>query len=132
MKDTFDGVAVAVCFVAEVHAEFEQAGMQPGRGIDEEFGVIDGVFILQLSQKQFRYRGLSGVIQAYMQDYVDIWVDRCDQPESVSVDFNDRLVERDLGWCSPAMRFDIRLLYPVVDGRSSLVYSKPIKDRNSV
>jgi hypothetical protein len=46
LKDTFDGVAVAVCFVAEVHAKFEQAGMQPGRAIDEEFGIIDDMLIL--------------------------------------------------------------------------------------
>jgi hypothetical protein len=132
LKDTFDGVAVAVCFVAEVHAKIEQAGMQPGRAIDEEFGVIDGVFVLQLSQKHFRYRRVSGWIEAYMQDYVGVRVDRRDQPESVSVDLDDRLVERDLGWSSPATRFEIRLLYPVVDGRSSPVYSKPIKNRNSV
>jgi hypothetical protein len=78
LKDTFDGVAVAVCFVAEVHAEFEQAGMQPGGAIDEEFSIVDGVFVLQLSQKQFRYRGVSGGIQAYMQDYVGVRVDRRD------------------------------------------------------
>jgi hypothetical protein len=66
----FDGVAVSVCFVAEVHPEFEQAGMQPGRAIDEEFGVIDCVFVLQLSQKQFHYRGVSGGLQVYVCDTV--------------------------------------------------------------
>jgi hypothetical protein len=116
LKDTFNGVAVAVCFVAEVHPEFEQAGMQPGGAIDEEFGVIDGMLVLQLSQKHFRYRRVSGWIEAYMQDYVGVRVDGRDQPESLSVDFDDRLVERDLGWSSAAPRFDIRLLQPIVDG----------------
>ena len=51
-----------------------------------------------------------------MQDYVGVRVDGRDQPESLSVDLDDRLVERDLGWNSPATRFEIRLLYPVVDG----------------
>jgi hypothetical protein len=30
LKDTFNGVAIDVSSVAEVHPEFEQAGMQPG------------------------------------------------------------------------------------------------------
>ena len=67
-----------------------------------------------------------------MQDYVSVRVNGRDQPESLSVDLDDRLVERDLGWNSPATWFEIRLLYPVVDGRSSPVDPKPIKNRNSV
>ena len=67
-----------------------------------------------------------------MQDYVGVRVDGRDQPESVSVDFDDGLIERDLGWSSPATRFEIRLLYSVVDGRSSTVDPKPIKNRNSI
>jgi hypothetical protein len=60
LKDTFNGIAITEGFVAEMHPEFEQAGMQPGGAIDEELGVIDGVFVLQLSQKHFRYRRVSG------------------------------------------------------------------------
>jgi hypothetical protein len=33
LKYTFNGVAVAVCFIAEMHAEFEQAGMQSAGAI---------------------------------------------------------------------------------------------------
>jgi len=43
LKDTFDGVAVALWFVAEVHAEVGQAGIQPGDAIDEESGAVGGV-----------------------------------------------------------------------------------------
>jgi hypothetical protein len=35
--------------VAEVHAEFEQAVMQPGRVIDEKFGAVNGVFVFEVS-----------------------------------------------------------------------------------
>jgi hypothetical protein len=49
LKDTFDGVVFIEGFVAEVHAEFEQSGMQPRGTIDKEFGVVDSVFVLQLS-----------------------------------------------------------------------------------
>jgi hypothetical protein len=49
-----------------------------GGAIDEEFSIVDGMFVLQLTQKIFRYRRGSGGIQAYIQDYVDIRVDRRD------------------------------------------------------
>jgi hypothetical protein len=39
--------------MVKVHAEFDQAGMQPGGAIDEAFGVVDGMFVLQLSQNIF-------------------------------------------------------------------------------
>ena len=61
--------------------------------------------------------------------YVDIRIGRPNQPVSFSIDIDDRLHERDLGRISPATRFEIRFLYPVMDGRSSPIYSKPIKNR---
>ena len=106
LKDTFNGIAITEGFVAEMHPEFEQAGMQPGGAINEEFGVIDGMLVLQLSQKHFRYRRVSGWIEAYMQDYVGVRADGRDQPEALSVDLDDRLIERDLGWNSPATQFE--------------------------
>ena len=42
-KDTFDGVAVAEPYVAEMHPEFEQSSVQPRGAIDEEFGIVDGL-----------------------------------------------------------------------------------------
>ena len=53
---------------------------------------------------------------AYMQDYISIRVDRRDQPDRLSMELNDRLIERDLGWNSPATRFEIRLLHLIMDG----------------
>jgi len=119
LKDTFDGVAFTEGFVAEMHPEFEQTGMQPGRAIDEEFSIVDGVFLFQLSQKHFRYRRVSGWIEVYMQDYASIRVDARDQLELLSVDLDDHLIERDLSWSSPATQFEIRLLHIVMDDRSS-------------
>ena len=66
LKDTFNWIPITKGFVAEMHPEFEQAGMQPGGAIDEEFGVIDGMLVMQLSQKHFRYRRVSGWIEPYM------------------------------------------------------------------
>ena len=42
-------MAIAEGYMVEVHAEFEQASIQPGRAIDEEFGVVNVVFVVQVS-----------------------------------------------------------------------------------
>jgi hypothetical protein len=53
LDNTFDGVAFADGFVAEVPAQLEEAGMQTGCAIDGKFRFVDGVFLLELSQKEF-------------------------------------------------------------------------------
>ena len=49
LEYTFNGVAIVVCFVAEVYTELVKAGMEHGGAIDEVSGADDGVFVLTLS-----------------------------------------------------------------------------------
>lgn len=51
-KHIFDRVTIAERFAAAVHAQLEEAGMQPGCANDEEFGVVDCLFLLNFSQEQ--------------------------------------------------------------------------------
>jgi len=70
LEHTFDGVLITVCFVTEVQVEFEQAGLEPRDAIDEEFGVVDRVFLFELCEKQIRCHHRSGEIESNVEKYV--------------------------------------------------------------
>lgn len=42
-----------MCFVTEMLAEFVEFGLKPRRTIDEELGVLDLMFVLELQLKHF-------------------------------------------------------------------------------
>jgi len=53
LKDTFDRISVAVCYVPKMHAEFMETSMQPWSPIDVELGVVNIVFLCNPSRNHF-------------------------------------------------------------------------------
>jgi hypothetical protein len=100
-NDVFNGVAFAEDLVAEMHAKLEGAGMQPGRAIDEELSIIDGVLFLELTQKQLRQSSNSCLIEPYVQNYVGSWINCRDDPILLTGDFDDRLIKCDVLGIAP-------------------------------
>jgi len=64
LEETFDRVPFTKGFLAKGHAEFEQAGIQPGRAINEGFSIVDGVFVFQFSLTF--WFAVSGWIEPYV------------------------------------------------------------------
>lgn len=54
LKDTFNRVSVPEGFVAEMHPEFVETSLQPRCAIYGKFGILDGVFIIELAEKPLR------------------------------------------------------------------------------
>ena len=53
LKDTFDGVAFAEGFVAEMRPQLEQSSVQPRRAIDEKFSIVVSVLLFQFRKNIF-------------------------------------------------------------------------------
>jgi len=79
-------VAVAVCFMAEVRAEFDRSSLQPRCAIDEEFGIVARVFLFELREKQLRRHRRSGRIEPKVEKYVGFGLDCGQEPVLFAID----------------------------------------------
>jgi hypothetical protein len=98
-----------------MHTEFEQSGVQPRRTVDEELGVLDIVFLLQLPKKELRRYGRSRGIDPDMEDYVRFRIDGRKEPVLLAIDLDDRLIEGDLLGLAALTRFEVGFLDPIMD-----------------
>lgn len=90
---------------------------------------------INISPRSLRNRFVKadfGEIEPDMQDYVSFRIDRGVEPEPLTVDFDDRLIEHDLERISPVELVEIRLLHPIMKGRFCTDYTQTINYRISI
>lgn len=132
LKNTFDWIPIAERFVVEMYAEFEQSGLESRRAVDEELGVSDVVFLIEVAQKQLRDSRISGRKQPEVKDLVRLRIHRPVEPEPLAFDLDHRLIESHLVGTHTIAGLEIRLLYPVVDRRFGLLDAKPSKGEDCI
>jgi hypothetical protein len=77
-------------------AESLQRGVEMGRSIDEERGLLDLLFLAEFAEKQHGELCSPGLKQPDSKEFVRVGIDSGVQPVALIVDSNHRFVQRDL------------------------------------